>query len=60
FPMKWSQLSFCFGYEAEYFWRQNQSIEIENSSGGGFRVQLIRYAEDLTFYGVTMRFGIEF
>lgn len=60
FPLKWTQLSFLVRYEAEYFWRQNQSVEIENSSAGGFRVQLIRYAEDLTFYGLTMKAGIEF
>lgn len=60
FPMKWTQLSFLVGYEGEYFWRQNQSVEIENSAARGFRPQLVRYAEDLTFYGLTMRASIEF
>jgi len=60
FPMKWMQFSLSLGYEAEYFWRQNQSVEIENNVSNHFRVQLIRYAEDLTFYGGTLRAGIEF
>ncbi|MCP5505559.1 MAG: hypothetical protein H7A38_01580 [Chlamydiales bacterium] len=60
FPMNWAQLSCSLGYEVEYFWRQNQSVEIENNTSGGFRVQLIRYADDLTFYGLTMKIGIEF
>jgi hypothetical protein len=59
-PLKWALFSFLVGYEAEYFWRKNQSVEIENSGAGGFRVQLIRYAEDLTFYGLTMKAGLEF
>lgn len=60
YPMRWGQLSLSLGYEAEYFWRQNQSVEIESRGGNGFRVQLIRHAEDLTFYGATLRAGIEF
>lgn len=60
FPMNWAQLSFSLGYEVEYFWRQNQSVEIENNTTEGFRVQLIRYADDLTFYGLTTKIGIEF
>lgn len=60
FPMKWTQFNLSLGYEAEYFWRQNQSVEIENTASNHFRIQLIRYAEDLTFYGGTLRAGIEF
>jgi hypothetical protein len=60
FPLKWTQLSFLVGYEGEYFWRQNQSVEIETNKTKDFRFQLIRYAEDLTFYGLTMRVAIDF
>ncbi len=60
YPMKWGQFSLSLGYEAEYFWRQNQAVEIENKAANGFRFQLIRYAEDLTFYGITLKAGIEF
>ncbi|QVL57727.1 MAG: hypothetical protein KFB93_01230 [Simkaniaceae bacterium] len=60
YPMRSTQFSLSLGYEAEYFWRQNQSVEIENRGASGFRIQLMRYAEDLTFYGATLRAGIEF
>lgn len=59
-PMKWMQFSLSLGYEAEYFWRQNRSVEIKNNVSNYFQVQLIRYAEDLTFYGGTLRAGLEF
>ncbi|MBF5059296.1 Lpg1974 family pore-forming outer membrane protein [Candidatus Neptunochlamydia vexilliferae] len=61
-PKEWYQWSLRLGYEAEYYWRLNKSVEIENAIGTGnaVRFQLIRYADDLTFYGVTMRSGIEF
>ncbi len=61
-PKDWYQFSVRFGYEAEYYWRLNQSIEIENNVGTGnsVRFQLIRYADDLTFYGITLRMGTEF
>ncbi len=60
YPMNWAQLSLSLGYEAEYFWRQNRAVEIENKASNGFRFQLVQYADDLTFYGVTLRAGIEF
>lgn len=61
-PKDWFQFSLRLGYEAEYFWRFNQSIEIENQIGTGnaVRLQLIRYADDLTFYGMTFRAALEF
>ncbi|MDJ0651939.1 MAG: Lpg1974 family pore-forming outer membrane protein [Simkaniaceae bacterium] len=59
-PMKWMQFSLSLGYEAEYFWRQNRSVEIKNTVSNPFRVQPIRHAEDLVFYGGILRTGIEF
>ncbi|MCB1107121.1 MAG: hypothetical protein KDK76_03390 [Chlamydiia bacterium] len=45
-------------YEADYYWRQNQAVEIEGMRGSRF--QLIRYSDDVIFYGATLRVGMEF
>ncbi|MCB1115118.1 MAG: hypothetical protein KDK71_01505 [Chlamydiia bacterium] len=59
YPFRSAKLNFSIGYEAEYFWRQNQSIKIDYKSAAR-AIQLTRIAEDLTFYGVTTKCGVEF
>lgn len=58
FPMGGAQIFISLAYEADYFWRQNQMVTMEDTSRRGLKVA--RQAEDLTFYGVTGRLGIEF
>ena len=58
FPMGGAQIFLSLAYEADYFWRQNQMVTMEDTSRRGLKVA--RQAEDLTFYGVTGRLGIEF
>lgn len=57
--------SSCFllslGYEAEYFWRENQSLRIEDKGGGDKgRLQIVPVAENITFYGATLRARFSF
>lgn len=61
----WVHFGLSLGYEAEYFWRRNASLELEDvigNNGPPFRgrFQVVRYAEDLTFYGVTLKAQLEF
>ena len=44
------------GYEGEYCWRQNRVVEVKSAP----RLQIVRYADDLTFYGITCKARIEF
>lgn len=62
FPRECLQWSMRLGYEAVYLWRQNQSIRMDDTAGtdGSFRFTLSRNADDLTFYGLTARLGVEF
>ncbi|NGX50982.1 MAG: hypothetical protein K1060chlam2_00836 [Chlamydiae bacterium] len=46
----------ALGYEAEYYWRQNRMIEVE----GRPRMQIGVKADDLAFYGATLKATIEF
>ena len=58
FPIGGAQVFISLAYEADYYWRQNQMVTMEDASRG--RLKIARQAEDLTFYGVTGRLGIEF
>ena len=58
-------LGISVSYEALYIWRQNKALEMEDttpSSAGGTkgRFQVVRYPEDMTFYGATIRAKLEF
>ncbi|MCB1110479.1 MAG: hypothetical protein KDK64_05815 [Chlamydiia bacterium] len=56
-PLGAAQLFFSLGYEADYYWRQNQALALQDY---GRPVKVSRYAEDLVFYGLSGRFGVEF
>ncbi|WP_316359690.1 Lpg1974 family pore-forming outer membrane protein [Candidatus Neptunichlamydia sp. REUL1] len=58
FPIGGAQVFISLAYEADYYWRQNQMVTMEDADRG--RLKIARQAEDLTFYGVTGRLGIEF
>ncbi|MCB1109858.1 MAG: MOMP family protein [Chlamydiia bacterium] len=44
------------GFEAEYWWRQNQMLKIDNFS----ELKYERYSEDIAFYGITLDFRWDF
>ena len=50
------------GYETQYFWRVNQMLRNDETSGvtSPLRIQLDHYSEDISFYGVTGRFRLDF
>ena len=58
FPFGAAQGFISFSYEADYYFRQNQMVSIGIPKRGALKVA--RHAEDLTFYGVSMKLGIEF
>lgn len=45
-------------YEALYLWRQNQALQLDDTVQN--RLQVVRYADDITFYGVTFKAKLEF
>lgn len=56
-------LGIALCYEALYMWRQNEALKMEDITaplGPHAHFQVVRYAEDLTFYGVTLKAKIEF
>ncbi len=53
-----AQVFISLAYEADYYWRQNQIVTMEDASRE--RLRVARQAEDLIFYGVTGRLGVEF
>lgn len=57
FPLEKGQLSFSLAYEADYYWRQNQMLTLEDRTS---RLKVARQAEDLTFYGFTGSVILEF
>lgn len=61
-PLDWAQLSLRLGYEADYLWREHQAVKLEDTTSAKrpFRVTFSRNADDLTFYGMTLRGGVEF
>ncbi len=58
FPIGGAQIFISLAYEADYYWRQNQMVTMEDTGRG--RLKIARQADDLTFYGVTGHLGIEF
>lgn len=44
------------GYEAEYWWRQNQMLKIDDSAV----LKYERYSEDLSFHGLTLDIRFDF
>lgn len=56
---------FGAGYEVEYFWRVNQTLNISDSypqlsSSGPVRVDYKRTSEDVSFYGLTFKARLDF
>jgi len=45
-------------YEALYLWRQNEALMLEDAEM--LHLKVARYADDITFYGVTLKVKIEF
>lgn len=62
YPYNWCQFFFGVAYEAEYLWTQNQSIKLDShqKKPKTYSLQLERKADDLIFYGLTLKGGIEF
>ena len=48
------------GYEAEYFWRENQSLRVEDKASDRNRLQIVPVAENITFYGATLKVRLAF
>ncbi|MCB1073231.1 MAG: hypothetical protein H7A41_08835 [Chlamydiales bacterium] len=58
-------LELGFGYEAQYFWRVNQTLNISDaqpalSATGPVRIDFKRTSEDLSFYGLTFKARLDF
>lgn len=58
-------LEFGIGYEVEYFWRVNQTLDISDvqpapSGSGTHRLDYGRTSEDVSFYGVTFKARLDF
>ena len=58
FPFGAAQGFLTLLYEADYFFRQNQMVSVGSLKKGS--IKIVRSAEDLTFYGIATRIGIEF
>jgi len=58
-----ARIAFFLGYEAQYYWRQNQAFNangVLRNAGQASTVRLTRVAEDVGFRGLTLRGEIDF
>ena len=56
-----SHFLLSIGYEVEYFWRENQSLRMEDKIGSPTnRLQIAPVAENITFYGATLKGRLSF
>lgn len=56
-------LTLKVGYEVLYFWRENQCLEADDWNFSpllNVRLNYKRFAEDLSFYGITFRMRLDF
>ncbi|MCB1115116.1 MAG: hypothetical protein KDK71_01495 [Chlamydiia bacterium] len=57
-------ISFKLGYEVLYFWRENQSLSPYNweftDSSSSTRLNFDRFAEDISFFGLTFKARLDF
>ena len=56
--MSWSavRLSMAAGYEFQYWWRQNQQLQLDNGTTYSWQ----RHSEDLGFQGIKFNAGLDF
>lgn len=63
-PKKKAYISLKMGYEILYFWRENQSLSPYNwdftEATSSTRLNFERFAEDISFYGITSKVRLDF
>lgn len=63
-PKKKAYLTLRMGYEILYFWRENQSLSPYNwdftDPASNTRFNFERFAEDVSFYGITSKVRLDF
>jgi len=60
---KKQHITLNLGYETQYYWRINQMLRNDDTATNfspPFRLQFDHYSEDISFYGITGRFRLDF
>jgi len=60
FYPRWGRFGVRLGYETEYYFRQNQTLKMDDTLTSRGRLRISRTADDITFYGGTLKFRLDF